>query len=125
MNRLSTPFGAILRRTVDAIPGAIGGAFAANDGEMVDAVSEWETLHWATLTARFGIVLALARSAFHTFHYGDAELLTLRHDELDVIIEPVGEGYFALVAVQPPTPLAHAIAALAHASCELREEMAW
>ena len=32
-----TPFGRILREAVEGTPGAVGGAFAASDGEMVDA----------------------------------------------------------------------------------------
>ncbi len=34
-----TPFGAILKTACDRTPGAVGGAFAASDGEMVDFVT--------------------------------------------------------------------------------------
>ncbi len=118
-----TPFGQILREAVEQTPGAIGGAFAACDGETVDSFSSWAHDDWAMLTAHYGIVLAQVNSALHTFHYGSATQLTLHHERIDLLIELVGEGYFALLALEPPSSLAHALNSLGAASVRLREEM--
>ena len=118
-----TPFGAILREVVEHTPGAVGGAFAAADGETVDAFTQWDPADWAILTAHYGIVLSQVQAALHTFHYGDATLLTFSHANMDVLICTVGEGYFALMAVEPPGPLGRAMVALDHASELLRLEM--
>lgn len=118
-----TPFRAILREAVQRTPGAVGGAFAAADGETVDAFSRWEHGEWAILTAHFGVVLAHVQSALHTFHYGEAELVVITHRHMSLLIRAVSEGYYALIAVEPPAPLGRAMASLERASGLLREEM--
>ena len=58
-----TPFGAILKQTVQASPTAIGGAFAASDGEMVDSFATMDPHDWAVLTATAcGLLLFAARA---------------------------------------------------------------
>ena len=117
-------FGEILEAAVARTPGAVGGAFAAADGETVDMVSEWEVSDWKILTAHYGIVLTSIQSALHTFHYGEAELIVVSHRKLELLIRSVVDGYFALIAIEPPAPLARAIASLERASGELQREMA-
>jgi predicted regulator of Ras-like GTPase activity (Roadblock/LC7/MglB family) len=119
-----TPFGEILRAAVESTPRAIGGAFAACDGETVDLFTDWEAGDWKILTAHYGVVLASVQAALHTFHYGDVKLLVISHRHLELLIHAVGDGYFALIAVEPPAPLGRAIASLERASGELRKEMA-
>ena len=43
----TTPFGEIMRTAVEATPGAVGGAFADPEGEMVDSFSSLEKFDWA------------------------------------------------------------------------------
>jgi predicted regulator of Ras-like GTPase activity (Roadblock/LC7/MglB family) len=119
----STPFGVIIRDVVESTPGAVGAAFAAADGETVDSFSRWDGPEWQMLTAHYGVVLALVQSALHTFHYGEAELVVVSHRRLDLLIRAVADGYFALIAVEPPAPLGRAIASLERASGKLLEEM--
>lgn len=121
---MNTPFADILRHAVEDTPGAVGGAFAACDGETVDFISEWERTEWAILTAHYGIVLSHVQSALHTFHFGEAELLVISHDEIDVLLQSVEDGYFALMVVERPASLGTAITALERATRELRKEMA-
>jgi predicted regulator of Ras-like GTPase activity (Roadblock/LC7/MglB family) len=121
---LATRFGEILRAAVEATPGAVGGAFAACDGETVDLFTEWEAADWKILTAHYGVVLASVQSALHTFHYGEAKLVVISHRHLELLIRYVGAGYFALIAIEPPAPLARAIASLERASGQLQKEMA-
>lgn len=117
-------FRSILRAAVDQVPDAIGGAFAASDGEMVESVATGDATDWAILTAHYGVVLASIEAAFGTWHYGGTEFVMIEYDRLDVVIHPVAEGYYALVAVPPPAPLAIALDALRIAAGALKREMA-
>lgn len=118
-----TPFRTILREAVQRTPGAVGGAFAAADGETVDAFSRWENGDWAILTAHFGVVLAHVQAALHTLHYGEAELVVISHRNMNLLMRAVSDGYYALIAVEPPAPLGRAMASLERASGLLRAEM--
>ena len=68
-----TAFAHILRTAVDRTPGAVGSAFAASDGEMVDFIALHDPTDWAILTAHFGVVLASLEAALNTKHFGGAE----------------------------------------------------
>jgi predicted regulator of Ras-like GTPase activity (Roadblock/LC7/MglB family) len=120
---MASPFADIMRRAVEATPGAIGGAFAASDGETVDAFAAEDPDEWAILTAHFGVLFAWVQSALNTFHHGEAEFIMVSHTKLDVLVHAVADGYFALIAVHTPAPLGVALSALRRAAFELREEM--
>lgn len=119
-----TPFSAILRRTVEATPNAIGGAFADADGEMVDSYTTIDTHEWAVLTAHYGIVMAHLNAAFGTWHFGGPEYFIAQHRDLEVIACAVDAGYYALVALREPANLGLALYQLRAATVELRKEMA-
>ncbi|MGE0551245.1 MAG: hypothetical protein AB7O24_21810 [Kofleriaceae bacterium] len=120
-----TPFARILQRAVEATPGAIGGAFAASDGEMVDSfAASYDAQEWAILTAHYGVVLAQLHAAFGTWHFGFPEYFIAQHATLDVVVHAVEAGYYALIAVTEPAPLATALSTLRTAAAELRREMA-
>ena len=119
----STPFRAILRRAVDETPHAVGVAFAAGDGEMVDSVSNGDPHEWAVLTAHYGVVLAQLESAFGTWHFGGTEYFVAHNQRLSILVHTVEAGYFALLAVTPPAPLSVALDSLRIAAQHLREEM--
>ncbi len=120
---MNSPFAHILRAAVEQIPGAIGGAFAAGDGEIVDSWVHADPTEWAIMTAHYGIVLSHIQSALLTFHYGEAELLMMSHEGTDILMHPVTEGYYALMAIDHPAPLGKAISALNDAAMALRVEM--
>lgn len=120
---MTSSFADILRHVVDGTPGAVGGSFAAWDGETVDYVSSWEDDEWRILTAHYGVVLAYVQAALHTFHFGEAETICLTHAELDIVIQAVKEGYYALVALEKGANLGRAIRLLEAAAVDLREEM--
>ena len=50
-----TPFGEILKRAVQATPGAVGGAFADAEGEMIDAFTTRDPHDWALVTAHYDL----------------------------------------------------------------------
>ncbi|MBP8809055.1 MAG: hypothetical protein KBG48_23850 [Kofleriaceae bacterium] len=118
-----TPFARILERAVAATPGAIGGAFAAADGEMVDFVAKGDAHEWALLTAHYGVVLANLEALLNTQHYGGTRYFVVENSRLDVLVHTVEGGYYALLAVPPPAPLGRALGALEVAAAELRREM--
>lgn len=119
-----TPFARILRTAVDRTPGAVGGAFAAYDGEMVDyIVSEGDSTELAIITAHYGVVLANLEAALNTKHFGGAEYFVVENSKVDVVVHTVLDGYFALLALARPTCLATAMHALGDAAALLREEM--
>lgn len=120
---MGTPFGEILQHAVERTPRAIGGAFAARDGEMVDYFATIDPTDWAILTAHNGVILSTLQSAFSTWHFGSVEYFVVEHTELDVLVHDVGEGYFALLAVEQPAPLGTALGSLIEAVGELRKEM--
>ena len=118
-----SPFAAILRTAVESTPRAVGGAFAASDGEMVDWFATADPLDFAILTAHYGVLLATLESVFNTWHFGGPEYFVVEHTRMDVLVHTVSEGYYALLAIEQPAPLAAAIASLEHAVSQLRREM--
>lgn len=120
---MATPFAEILRAAVENTPSAIGGAFAASDGELVDFFSEQEPHEWAILTAHYGVLLAHVQSALNTCHYGEANLVMIEHTGINILVHSVDEGYYALMAVNQPAPMARAMRALERAARELKREM--
>jgi hypothetical protein len=119
-----TPFAEILRTAVERTPGAVGGAFAAYDGEMVDSFAKEDPTEWALLTAHFGVLLANLEAALNTKHFGGAEYFVVENSQVDVVVHTVEGGYFALIAMQRPSCLATALGNLEVAALALRKEMA-
>ncbi|MBL0213211.1 MAG: hypothetical protein IPQ07_04960 [Myxococcales bacterium] len=124
---MSSLFADIMRRAVEATPGAVGGAFADSEGEMVDSFSTLDKHDWAVLTAHYGVVLSHLHSCFGTWHYGGPEYFIAQHAKLDVVVHTIAHGYFALLAVeeyQGAGPLAVALTSIRAAANELRKEIA-
>jgi hypothetical protein len=118
-----TPFGAILKRAVEATPGALGGAFADSQGEMIDGYTTLNSHDWALLTAHYGVVLSQLHAAFGTWHFGGPEYFIAQHELLDIVVYGVPGGYYALIAMLAPAPLARALYSLHDAAAALHQEM--
>jgi hypothetical protein len=118
-----TPFAVILQRAVHATPNAIGGAFADADGEMVDSFATIDPHDWAVLTAHYGVVLRQLTAAFGTWHYGGPEYFIAQHKALEVIVQTVENGYYALLAFDKAAPHGIALENLRVAASLLRKEM--
>ena len=119
-----TPFAVILQRAVEATPNAIGGAFADSDGEMVDSFSRIDAHEWAVLTAHYGVILRHLVAVFGTWHYGGPEYFIAQHKAIEVVVQTVEAGYYALLALGKSAPLALALENLRVAVGQLRKEMA-
>jgi hypothetical protein len=120
---MASPFADILRAAVERTPCAVGGAFAAPDGEMVDFVATGDPVDWAILTAHYGVLFAHIEAAFNIWHFGGPQYLVVEHSRLDVLVHAVADGYYALMAVEPPAPLGAALGSLIEAAGALRREM--
>ncbi|HEY4176804.1 MAG TPA: hypothetical protein VGM90_08235 [Kofleriaceae bacterium] len=123
---LATPFGEIMRRAVESTPGAIGGAFADAEGEMVDGYTTIDRDEWAIITAHYGVVLVNLHSAFNTMHFGSPKYFIAQYERMDVIVQSVAMGYFALLAVRDSngaSPLGAALASLEIAAAALAKEI--
>jgi hypothetical protein len=120
----TSPFGAILRRAVEATPGAIGGAFADSQGEMIDGYTTVDPHEWALLTAHYGIVLGHIHAAFGTWHFGGPEYFIAQHALVHIVVHAVDGGYYALMAVTDPVPLGLALLRLREAAQALHRELA-
>ena len=103
-----TPFGAILRRAVEATPGAIGGAFADDQGEMIDGFTTRDPDDWALLTAHYGIVLSQLHAALGTWHFGGPEYFIAQHTAIDIVLYAVPPALVALTAL-PFIPMMRAM----------------
>ena len=124
---MSTPFAEIMKRAVEATPGAVGGAFADSEGEMVDCFSTVDKHDWAVLTAHYGVVMNHLQHAFGTWHYGGAEYFIAQHSDMDVVVYSVAHGYYALLAIREQdgsAQLGVGLAQLRAASAALRKEIA-
>lgn len=118
-----TAFRRILTRAVEDTPGAIGGAFAAPDGEMVDCVTSGDPMDLAILTAHYGVILANLEALLNTQHFGGARYFVVENGRVDIVVHTVDDGYYAMLAVPTPAPLGSAIGALEQAAVALRREM--
>lgn len=121
---MASTFQRILQQAVEQAPGAIGGAFSAFDGELVDAHGV-PSIEWDLFAAHFGVVLQGIQAALHTLHFGDAEHVILEHRTLDVLIMPVSDGYYLVLATQAPMAIAQALHHGKRATALLRVEMGY
>jgi hypothetical protein len=129
-----TCFGEIIRRAVEATPGAVGGAFADKHGELVDAFAHgYNALDWAILTAHYGVILTHVHLAFGVLHYGGPDYFIAHYGAMGIVVLTIDDDYYALLAVRDPgaqrgTEPWHdrafgAVGALREAAHELRREM--
>ena len=123
LNQTLDPFAEILREAVERTPRALGGAFAAYDGELVGSFSDADPTDWAILTAHYGVLWNHVQRALLTFHYGEAQSCVLSHSSLDILVHSVAEGYYILLAIHHPAPLAAALVQLDSAVLKLQKEM--
>ena len=122
-----TVFGDIMRRAVELSPGAVGGAFADSEGEMIDAFTTADPTDWAILTAHYGVVMHQLHHAFGTWHYGGPEYFIAQHQRMDVVVHAVGAHYYALLAIAEDDgagALGAALTSLRGAVAALKKEIA-
>jgi predicted regulator of Ras-like GTPase activity (Roadblock/LC7/MglB family) len=120
-----TTFTPILQAVVDRVDGAVGAIFAAWDGEAVDLVYTVDKTEMALLAAHYGVILSHVQSAIKLFHFGEAYEIVLLHDDMDLLVRTVADGYYVIIAVRGRAHLATAVREIARAAEALRQEMTW
>jgi predicted regulator of Ras-like GTPase activity (Roadblock/LC7/MglB family) len=120
---VTTVFADILRRAVEAAPGAVGAIFAAWDGEAVDSFAPGVKDQMLIVAAHYGIILRQVQSALHLSHFGEAEEIILQHQKVDLIVRAVDARYYVVVALAAGAHLATALRAARVAAGALRAEM--
>ncbi len=119
-----TPFGHILKHLVETTPGALGGAFADSQGEMVDAFAPAYTAHdFAVITAHYGVVLGHLHAMLGVWHFGGPEYFVAQHTKLSLVVVAVTKHYYALLALADPKAVPDALAGINEAAGALRREM--
>jgi len=78
---------------------------------------------WPQTLHELSHVLRQLTSAFGTWHYGGPEYFIARHDQLEVIVRTVEDGYYVLLAFRTPAALAIGLENLLIAARALRREM--
>lgn len=119
---MASAFQSILADAVGKTPGAIGSAFSAFDGEVVDAfgVADYE---WDIFSAHYGVVLQGIAAALDTLHFGATQHVIVEHNKIDVLIVAVSNEYYLVLATQSPMAIAQALAVTKITAQRLREEM--
>jgi hypothetical protein len=99
-----TPFRRILQQAVEMTPGAVGGAFADSQGELVDGYAKQHAPDdWAMLTAHYGVIMAHMQAAFGIWHYGGVDSFIATHRSMGIVVHAVDGGYYALLAITDPS----------------------
>jgi predicted regulator of Ras-like GTPase activity (Roadblock/LC7/MglB family) len=118
-----TPFAAILQRTVDNVPGAIGAIFADWDGEAVDLAGQAHGDELKLMGAHYGVILANVQALLRLFHFGEAVEIVLQHEKIDLCVHAVGDGYYVVLAIGAGGHLATALREARACAAGLRREM--
>lgn len=120
-----TPFGEILKKVVEQTPGALGGAFADSQGEMVDSFAPAYDAHdFAVVTAHYGVILGHLHAILGIWHYGGPEYFVAQHPKLSLVVVAVTKHYYALLALADPQQVPDALATMREAATALHREMA-
>lgn len=119
---MGSAFQPILADAVDRTPGAIGSAFSAFDGELVDAHGT-PAYEWDIFSAHYGVVLQGINAALATLHFGETQHVIIEHNKIDVLVVAVSHEYYMVLATTSPMAIAQALAVAATTSRRLREEM--
>ena len=107
-----------------SVPGAVGGAFAASDGETVDGFSDEHTEYeWALVTAHFGVIFSMIQRSTKKNFASYAQSVVIRLKEYDIVLKLVADGYYAILALQDTGQIGSALKALNIASIALKKEM--
>jgi hypothetical protein len=119
-----TPFGEILKRVVEETPGALGGAFADSQGEIVDSFAPTYDAHdFAIVTAHYGVILGHIHAILGIWHYGGPEYFVAQHTSMSLVVVSVTKHYYALLALADPMAVPDALATMHEAATALHREM--
>jgi predicted regulator of Ras-like GTPase activity (Roadblock/LC7/MglB family) len=103
------PYQVLLDRFVDSVSGASGALMLDATGDViVESGTRGDTQR--LIGAYLGIALGQARGALRAQRGGEVLSLVGRFERGSVIVRPLKDGYFLVVALDGSAPVAHALA---------------
>ena len=117
-----TAFAAILRRVVEATPGAVAAVFADEEGEAVDLHGEGDPLDLMLAAAHMGVLLRRLEEARKDCGVGDIGELRVSAKAAQYVTRPLGHGYQVTVILEPVATMPKLERALDEAVVHLRLE---
>ncbi len=116
-------FQKILQPLVYDIENAIGAIFVDGDGEAVDHCSKNADYDIKLLGAYKGIIMNNMREVAKRLEFGEVKEMMVSLDKAELILSPVGEGYFLLLFLQPQSNIGKGMIRLRDAIKEIRKEL--
>ena len=118
------PFKKIMGNLVNSTPGATGAIFLDWEGESVDQyAAENDGYHLKVLGAHKGVILNLIENAQKTAEKSTIECVSIKMKNFSVIMAPVKEGYFVVLAITPDSSISRARYGIRNAAKALKSEM--
>lgn len=119
---MTSPYSATLRKLLDSVDGAVAAGFADYDGESVQFEGTLDADTHRLLLAYQGIVLHHLQSVHQVFGETPTRI-SCRHQNLQVIIEPLKSGYFVVLTLKPNSNLYRAGHCLEQTAQELNQDL--
>lgn len=117
------PFKEILENMLTKLPGAEGAIIADWEGEAVDFVSRIDDFEIKILGAHKGIILTRLRDALERLDGAEIEEVLICFAHTRVLITPLNEDYFMVLAFDSKVLTARAAAVMRCCAARLRREI--
>lgn len=117
------PFKDILKNMLTQLPGAEGAIIADWEGEAVDQVAYVDDFEIKILGAHKGIILTRLRDALQRLDGGEIEEVLIYFSRSTVLITPLNEDYFLVLAVKSKVLTAKAASVMRRCAAQLRREI--
>lgn len=102
------PYLSLLEDLVRSVPGAEGALLCDSEGEVVVAAGRSE-VRQRLIGAYQGIALAAVRRTLSRYDAGAVESMVCRYDAGSVLLRPLKDGYYFIVALAPRASVAEAL----------------
>jgi predicted regulator of Ras-like GTPase activity (Roadblock/LC7/MglB family) len=120
--RVETGFSTILERLVEETPGAIGAAFADDEGEAVDSFGEGDRYEVLLAAAHMGVLLRRFEASRKVSECGTIREIWITAENGQIVCRPLGHGYQVTVVLQRCATIPKLEKALDRALVHLRLE---
>lgn len=117
------PFKDILTNMLTQLPGAEGAIIADWEGEAVDQVAYVDDFEMKILGAHKGIILTRLRDALQRIDGGEIEEVSIHFVRSTVLISPLNEDYFLVLALKSSVLAARAASVMRSCVAQLRREI--
>ncbi|NCO52802.1 MAG: roadblock/LC7 domain-containing protein [Deltaproteobacteria bacterium] len=117
------PFKEILEDMLSQLPGAEGAIIADWEGEAVDQVARIDDFEMKILGAHKGIILTRLRDALQRVDGGEIEEVLIHFARTTVLITPLNEDYFLVLALASKVLTARAASVMRRCAAQLRREI--